>query len=70
MTGENTIEWAIKTLKSAVKFSNISNQKHVDMSLVTVDKIDLFQKAMVLVNLAIENGELTKEELNNKIGIS
>lgn len=64
----NTDE-AIKLLKSAVKYSNISNQKHVDISLVTADKIDTFQKAMVVVNMAILNGEMTKEELNSKLGI-
>lgn len=64
----NTDE-AIKLLKSAVKYSNIFNQKHVDISLVTADKIDTFQKAMVVVNMAILNGEMTKEELNSKLGI-
>jgi hypothetical protein len=64
----NTDE-AIKILKCAVKNSNLSNQKHVDISLVNVDNIDMFQKAMVVVNMAVLNGEMTKNELNSKLGI-
>jgi hypothetical protein len=64
-----TTDEAIKLLKQAVKLSNISNQNHVDFSLLTADKIDLFQNAMVVVNMAVENGEMTRDELNSKLGI-
>jgi len=70
MADNLTTDEAINLLKNAVKYSCIDNQKHLDFSLVTANKLDDYQRAMVVVNIAVENGELTKDELNNKIGLT
>ncbi|MCB9062565.1 MAG: hypothetical protein H6622_13665 [Halobacteriovoraceae bacterium] len=63
-----TIE-AINLLKKIVKFSNIEKQKHLDLTLANSSERGEFEKALILVNLAVEQGQLSKEELNSKLGI-
>jgi hypothetical protein len=64
-----TIQKAIDLLKKIVKYSNVPQQKHIDLGLVMADELDLYKKALVTVNVAVDNGDITREELNKQIGI-
>ena len=60
---------AVKLLKTAVKHSHLDNQKHIDLTLVNPDQRTHLQKALMVVQVAVKNGELTDEELKSKLGL-
>ena len=60
---------ATTLLKKAVKYSEVKNQKHIDLSLCTAEERPLFQKALVIVNLEVEKGTLTQDQLKTKLGL-
>jgi len=60
---------ATKLLKKAVKFSEVKNQKHIDLSLCTADERPLYQKALVVANLEVEKGTLTQDQLKTILGL-
>lgn len=60
---------AVKMLRNAVKYSNIKNQKHLDLSLVNAkDRVD-YQKALMVVQSSVSRGEISQAELNEKLGL-
>lgn len=63
------MEEAVSLLKKAVKYSNVKGQKHIDLSLVNADDLQLYERAMVTVQTAVSKGELTREQLNLKLGL-
>ena len=62
-------EDAVKLLRKAVKHSHLDNQKHVDFSLVNADHLDDYKKAMMLVRAAVNDGELTEDDLKKRLGL-
>ena len=64
-----SFEEAIKLLKNAVKYSNIDNQKHLDLSLVDASERFLYQQALMVVQSTVIKGEKTQAEVNELIGL-
>ena len=62
-------EKAISLLKKAVKHSHLDNQKHLDFSLVNATHLDEYQLAMITVQTAVKEGEITQEELKRRLGL-
>ena len=62
-------EEAISLLRKAVKYSHLDNQKHLDFSLVNASHLDDYQKAMITVQTAVKEGEVTQDELKRKLGL-
>jgi len=62
-------EEAISLLRNAVKYSHLDNQKHLDFSLVNASHLDDYQKAMITVQTAVKEGEVTQDELKRKLGL-
>ena len=60
---------AIGLLRNIVKYSNIDNQKHLDMTLISSEKRGAYEKALIIVNAAMNQGQLTQDELNSKLGL-
>jgi hypothetical protein len=60
---------AVNFLKKFVKYSEVKNQKHIDLSLCVAEERMLGQKALVIVNLEVEKGTLTQEQLKIKLGL-
>lgn len=60
---------AVHLLKKYVKFSEVKNQKHIDLSLCTAPERIMGQKALVTVNLEVEKGTLTQDQLKTKLGL-
>ena len=60
---------AVHLLKKAVKFSEVKNQKHIDLSLCIASERPLYQKALMIVNLEVEKGTLTLDQLKIKLGL-
>ncbi|MDO9184135.1 MAG: hypothetical protein Q7U04_17105 [Bacteriovorax sp.] len=69
MTSTKTFDEALSLLKKFVKFSEVKNQKHIDLSLCTADERILGQRALVIVNLEVEKGALTQDQLKIKLGL-
>jgi hypothetical protein len=64
-----TLDEAITILKNAVKWSEVKNQKHIDLTLVAAEERPLYQKALVVANLEVEKGSLTQDDLKARLGI-
>ena len=62
-------EKAVSLLKKAVKYSHLDNQKHLDFSLVNATHLDEYQRAMITVQTAVKEGEITQEELKRRLGL-
>lgn len=62
-------EQAVALLKKAVKFSNIKNQKHIDLTLVNAPELPQYQNALMVVKSTIDKGEKTQEEVNATLGV-
>lgn len=64
-----TLDEAITILKNAVKWSEVKNQKHIDLTLIAAEERPLYQTALVVANLEVEKGTLTQETLKSRLGI-
>lgn len=64
------LDQAIILLKRTVKFSAVPGQKHLDLGLVSVDELPVFEKALELANRAVQEGVLTREQLLNRLGMA
>ena len=62
-------EKAVSLLKNAVKYSHLDNQKHIDFSLVNAPHLDEYKRAMVVVQTAVKEGEISQDELKRKLGL-
>jgi hypothetical protein len=63
------LQEAIENLKSIVKFSAVKGQKHLDLTLVEASKREVFERYLVVVQNAVKAGELTEDELKEKLGL-
>ena len=64
-----TLEEAIILLKNAVKYSAVPGQKHIDLSLVGVEDLPSYQKALTVVNSAVAKGEIAREKVMAQLGL-
>ena len=62
-------EKAVSLLKNAVKSSHLDNQKHIDFSLVNAAHLDDYKTAMVTVQTAVKEGEISEDELKKRLGL-
>ncbi|MBG09521.1 MAG: hypothetical protein CME68_12235 [Halobacteriovoraceae bacterium] len=62
-------EKAVSLLKKAVKSSHLDDQKHIDFSLVNAPHLDEYKKAMITVQTAVKEGEITQDELKKRLGL-
>jgi hypothetical protein len=63
------IESAVNLLKKAVKFSAVEGQKHVDLSICVAEEREKFQRALIFLNLEVEKGTLSQDELKTRLGL-
>jgi hypothetical protein len=64
-----TLDEAIVILRKAVKWSEVKNQKHIDLSLCIAEERPLYQKALVVANMEVEKGTLTDADLKARLGL-
>lgn len=60
---------AVNLLKKYVKYSEVKNQKHIDLSLCTAEDRPIAQRALIVANVEVEKGTLTQDQLKAKLGI-
>jgi hypothetical protein len=58
---------AIEILKKLVKNAGTIDQKHLDLTLIPSAERSLYEKALIKTQLAVKNGELTRDELLGKL---
>lgn len=66
---EKNIDWAIKKLKEIAKESHLKNQPHLDLTLADAQQRHTYMEALVIARECIANGELTEDQLKEKIGL-
>ncbi len=64
-----TLDAAITLLKKAVKWSEVKNQKHIDLSICVAAERPLLQEALMFAQLEVEKGTLTQDELKTRLGL-
>ena len=64
-----TLNEAIDFLKPFVKYSEVKNQKHIDLSLCLANDRIIGQNALVITRLAVEKGEITEDQLKTQLGL-
>lgn len=64
-----TLDEAITLLRKAVKWSEVKNQKHIDLSLCIAQERPTYQRALVIVNTEVEKGTLTQDDLKARLGL-
>ena len=69
MTPTLSFDEAVNLLKKYVKFSEVKNQKHLDLSLCTAEDRPQAQKALVIAYLEVEKGTLTQAQLLTQLGL-
>lgn len=64
-----TLDEAIQFLKRYVKFSEVKNQKHIDLTLGLAEDRQVAQKALMKTRIAVEKGEITEDDLKHRLGL-
>ena len=64
-----TLDAAITLLRKAVKWSEVKNQKHIDLSLCVAAERPLMQEALMYAQMEVEKGTLTQDELKVRLGL-
>ena len=64
-----TLDEAVTMLKKAVKYSEVKNQKHIDLSLCIAEERPVYQRALIVANLEVQKGTLTQDELKARLGL-
>jgi hypothetical protein len=64
------IDQAIQHLTKLVNWAEASvKQKRIDFNMVAASERAFYEEALNLVSQAIAKGEITKDELNRRLGI-
>jgi hypothetical protein len=56
------LETAIELIKKAVKNSGNVDQNHIDLTLIPSKDLDTYKEALMVSQLAIKEGKITREE--------
>jgi hypothetical protein len=64
-----TLDEAITLLKNAVKWSEVKNQKHIDLTLIAAEERPLYQRALAVTTIEVEKGTLTQDALKVRLGL-
>ncbi len=61
------LDQAINLLKNAVKGSAVEEQNHIDLSVIPADQLPKYQKALMISQMAIREGKITKDDFNRRV---
>jgi hypothetical protein len=61
------LERAIEVLRKAVKHSGNIDQKHIDLTLIPAKDRKEYESALMVSQLAVKDGKLTREELISRL---
>jgi hypothetical protein len=58
---------AIEMLKKTVKNNGTNDMRHIDLGLVSIDEKPEYEKALIVVKLAIQEGKISQDEVAARI---
>ncbi len=61
------LDSAIALLKNAVKYTGTIDQKHIDLTLVPSKDRAKFEKALVVSQVAIKDGKISRDEFLRRL---
>lgn len=61
------LEQAIELLKRVVKNNSTNDENHLDLTLVPTEDKPKYQKALIVAQLAIQEGKITKDDFKHRI---
>lgn len=64
-----TYEEAVKLLKTAVKYSHIDGQKHIDLTLVDASERPAYQSALAVCRAQVAQEIITEDDLKADLGL-
>ncbi|MBY0415728.1 MAG: hypothetical protein K2Q18_16260 [Bdellovibrionales bacterium] len=64
-----TFTEAVAFLKRFVKYSEVKNQKHIDLSLCLAEDRFRGQEALMVSRMAVEKGDVTENQLKIDLGL-
>lgn len=64
------LEQAIEILKKTVKNNGTNDEMHLDLTLVPVQDKAKYEKALVVAQLAIQDGKITKDEFRHRLHLT
>lgn len=64
-----TLDEAITLLRNAVKWSEVKDQKHIDLTVIAAEERPLYQRALAVANIEVEKGTLTQDDLKARLGL-
>jgi hypothetical protein len=62
-----SLDQAIDLLKNAVKYTGTIDQKHIDLTIVPADKRAVYEKAMAICQISINDGKISKDEFLRRV---
>lgn len=64
-----TLDEAITLLRNAVKWSEVKDQKHIDLTVISAEERPLYQRALAVTTIEVEKGTLTQDALKARLGL-
>ena len=64
------LDQAITLWKRTVKENGTNDLKHIDLGLVSTEERPLYEKALIVVKLAILEGKISQDEFLNRVHIN
>lgn len=64
------LDSAIEMLKKVVKNNGTNDQKHIDLGLVSTEDRPAFEKALIVVKVAIMEGKISQDEFLGRIHVN
>lgn len=64
------LQQAIELLKKAVKNNGTNDTKHIDLGLVPAVEKPTYEKALIVVKLAIMEGKISQDEFMGRVHLN
>lgn len=61
------LKQAIEMLKKTVKNNGTNDMRHIDLGLISIDEKPKYEKALIVVKLAIQEGKISQDEVAARI---
>lgn len=65
-----SFEEAVKLVKRAVKDSHLTNQKHIDLTVIPASETKRYNEAMMILREKVNTGEMTEDQLKTTLGLN
>lgn len=64
------LERALELIKKLVKNNGTNDARHIDIGLVSAEERPLYEKALIVVKLAIQQGKLSQDDFAARVHLN